>query len=173
MIRSQVIGALGAMVAVAVIGLVYFYAPILFMGVTIPADDPAHRMAFAVSWLLLPGLTLLAGVWAAARRGFYPDAIEGTRTPSDYGLEINLRYNTNTVEQVLLATIALVGLAEYLPLDRLVLIPAMTSLFAVGRITFWIGYLIHPMGRAFGMVLTIFPTILAFGWLTLTLIREV
>ena len=49
-----------------------------------------------------------------------------------------------------------------LPLDRLVLIPAMAALFGVGRIAFWIGYLVYPIGRAFGMVLTVAPTLGAY-----------
>ncbi len=169
--RKQLIGVAGAFVAALVVVVVYKTAALIFAAVALPADDPAHRMAFAARWLLLPGLTLLAGVWAAARRGFYPDAIDGTRTPANHALEINLRYNMNTLEQVVLAAIAWSGLALALPLDRLVLIPAMAWLFAVGRVTFWIGYLIHPMGRAFGMVLTILPTIMAFGWLTWALYR--
>jgi hypothetical protein len=43
--------------------------------------------------MLLPGLCLLLGVIVAARRGFFPDAIDGTRAPASGSLEINLRYN--------------------------------------------------------------------------------
>jgi hypothetical protein len=32
-------------------------------------------------------------------------------------------------------------------------------------ITFWIGYLLHPLARAFGMVLTVLPTLAAYLWL--------
>jgi hypothetical protein len=41
----------------------------------------------------------------------------------------------------------------------------MATLFAFGRAAFWAGYLIYPMGRAFGMVLTALPTIAAYAWL--------
>ena len=44
----------------------------------------------------------------------------------------------------------------------LAFIPAMAVLFVVGRITFWIGYLVFPIARAFGMVLTALPTIAAY-----------
>jgi hypothetical protein len=55
----------------------------------------------------LPGLCLLAGIGAAAdRRFFSADAIDGTRTPQSRGLEVNLRYNRNTLEQTVLAAIA-------------------------------------------------------------------
>jgi hypothetical protein len=52
-----------------------------------------------------------------------------------------------------------------LPQERLVLIPAAAILFGFGRATFWIGYLIYPTARAFGMVLTALPTIAAYVWL--------
>jgi MAPEG family len=133
--------------------------------VTLPADDTASRLAYAAHWLILPGVTLLAGIIAAGRRGFIADAIDGTRTPSSHSLEINLRYNQNTLEQTLLAAVAWAALAVVLARDELGLIPVMAFLFAFGRITFWIGYLLHPLVRAFGMVLTALPTIAAYVWL--------
>jgi hypothetical protein len=42
----------------------------------------------------------------------------------------------------------------------------------LGRLTFWIGYLIYPMGRAFGMVLTAVPTFAAYGWLVWRLLAR-
>jgi hypothetical protein len=38
-------------------------------------------------------------------------------------------------------------------------------LFAFGRVAFWIGYLLHPLARAFGMVVTALPTLAAYAWL--------
>jgi hypothetical protein len=134
------------------------------------SDDVQGRLAYVLTWLLLPGLALLIGVQAAARRGFYRDAIDGTRTPLNHALEINLRYNTNTVEQVILAAIAWTGLALYLPDNLLPVIPVLAVVFFVGRITFFIGYLIQPIARAYGMVLTAFPTLIAYAWLTWRLV---
>ena len=165
LLRKQLTGLGLSLVAFAVIALVLGQAPRLFAGVVPPGDDLTARLAFVARWLLVPGLTLLAGVIAAARRGFYRDAIDGTRTPASHALEINLRYNQNTLEQTVLAAIAWVGLGLTLPHDRLVLIPTMAALFGVGRIAFWVGYLLNPIARAFGMVLTVAPTIGAYGWL--------
>jgi hypothetical protein len=58
-------------------------------------------------------------------------------------------------------------MAPVLPRGELVLLPAMAFLFALGRIAFWIGYLLHPLARAFGMVLTVAPTLVAYLWLAL------
>jgi hypothetical protein len=163
--RKQLIGLAGALPAFVVVVLTARYASMLFGFAALPADDIAARLAFAAHWLLVPGLALLAGVWAAGRRGFIPDAIDGTRSPLSHSLEINLRYNQNTLEQAVLAAIAWINLGMVLPQERLVLIPAAAFLFGFGRAAFWVGYLIHPMARAFGMVLTVLPTIAAYLWL--------
>jgi hypothetical protein len=163
--RKQLLGILGALPGFIVVGWVILHAGSLFSSTAMTSGDSASRMAFAVGWMSIPGLCLLLGVIIAARRGFVADAIDGTRTPASHSLEINLRYNQNTVEQTLLACIAWMGLAICLPPADLVLIPAMATLFAIGRVTFWIGYLIHPMARSFGMVLTVLPTLGSYAWL--------
>jgi hypothetical protein len=163
--RKQIVGIAGALPAFVVVALTVKHASYLFAFVSLPADNLAGRLAFAVRWMLLPGICLLFGVIVAGRRGFVPDAIDGTRTPASRSLEINLRYNQNTLEQMILACIVWASLATSLPTVSLVLIPAMATLFAIGRLAFWVGYLIHPMGRAFGMVVTVVPTIASYAWL--------
>lgn len=129
-------------------------------------DDIAARLAFAVQWLVIPGLTLLAGIaLVSVRRFFSADAIDGTRTPASRSLEINLRYNQNTVEQIVLAAIARAGLALALPHERLSLIPAMAVLFGVGRVLFWLGYLAAPWARAIGYGFSFYPSVVALLWL--------
>lgn len=166
LLQRQLAGGAGAAGAIAVVLACWANAPALLSSITAPADDTASRLAFAAGWTILPGWCLLAGVFGASRRGFYADAIEGTRTPSARTLEINLRYNQNTIEQTILAAIAWFGLAVAMPRDQLILIAGMAILFAIGRVTFWVGYLIHPMARTFGMTLTVIPTIIAFAALT-------
>jgi hypothetical protein len=165
MLRKQILLLLGAAPAAFVVIAVWRAAPEFFGPASLPTDDTASRLAFAARWLLLPGVTLMAGIVAVGRRGFLPEAVDGTRTPANHGLEIDLRYNQNTLEQTVLAAIAWSGLALALPHPRLVLIPAMAGLFLIGRIAFWIGYRLDPLGRAFGMVLTVLPTLGAYVWL--------
>ena len=169
--RDQWIAVAGALPAMAVVATAGYLALSVRAYVALPADDTADRLAFALTWLLVPGLALLAGIVVAARRGFIADAIGGTRFPANYALEINLRYNQKTIEQTVLALVAWMGLALALPREQLVLIPVMAGLFGVGRLTFWIGYLLHPLGRAFGMVLTALPTVIAFGWLLVHVLK--
>src|ERR1700760_2184267 len=113
--RQQLITGLGAFCGGIVAVTVLLNARPLFGGLALPPDDTASRLALVVRWLLLPGVTLAAGVQVAARRGFLPGAIDGTRTPANRALEINLRYNQNTLEQTVLAAIAWAGLAIALP----------------------------------------------------------
>lgn len=170
-LRKQLIGAANSAAAAIVVAVVGLNAGALFGGVTLPANDQASRLAFAALWLAGPGVMLLAGIMGAARRGFHSDAIDGTRFPQAHTLEINLRYNTNTTEQLLLLAIALPGLALTLPQHRLALIPAIAVLFVFGRIAFWIGYHYRPMARTFGMALTAIPIMLSYGWLLVTALR--
>lgn len=168
--RNQLIVLGGALPAAILAWMVLRDADSLFPSAGPAAEDPGSRLAFAARWMLLPAVCLLAGVLGTStRRGFIPGAIDGTRTPENRSLEINLRYNQNTLEQTVLACIAWACLAVLLPSTHLALIPAMATLFAIGRAAFWIGYLIHPMGRAFGMALTAFPTIAAYVMLALRL----
>jgi uncharacterized membrane protein YecN with MAPEG domain len=171
MFRKQLIGFAGAVAAWVTLALIWMERA-AFAGYGPASDAPQDRLGYALTWLLLPGLALLVGIVAAARRGFYKDAIDGTRTPASPALEINLRYNQNTVEQVLLAAIAWAGLALKLPRDMLFVIPVMAVVFFVGRIAFFIGYLIDPIARAYGMVLTVFPTLVAYAWLTWRLLEH-
>jgi hypothetical protein len=164
-LHKQLVVMAGAALGVAVVVIVWANLPAWFNGTQPATDDTAGRLAFALRWLLAPGVALAVGVLAAGRRGFYADAIDGTRTPSDRGLEINLRYNQNTLEQTVLASIAWISLALVLPHRWLAVIPAMASLFLSGRAVFWVGYRIWPPLRAFGMVLTALPTFAAYVWL--------
>ena len=163
--RKQLLVVAQSVAAALVVAIVGCHATSLCAASVPAADDIATRLALAARWLLAPGCTLLAGVQVAAGRGFSPDAIDGTPTPKSHLLEITLRYNRNTVEQMLLAAIAWLGLALAVPHAALALIPAMAGLFVAGRLLFWIGYLVLPIARAFGMVLTALPTLAAFAWL--------
>jgi hypothetical protein len=165
MLRKQILVAAG--MAAALLVLLLLYASGVALRFPTPAgDDEAARLAFAARWLLVPAVCLLAGIGVTANgRFFIADAIDGSRdSPS---LEINFRYNQNTLEQTVLAAVAWSGLALALPHERLGLIPLLAVFFATGRATFWIGYLIAPWARAFGLGLTFYPTVVALIWLAI------
>jgi hypothetical protein len=117
----------------------------------------------------------LAGLGATANQRFLrADFIDGQRPAPDNDdrpgfMDVNLRYNLNTLEQAVLAAIAWTGLALELRPQDLGLIPALAGLFAAGRAAFWIGYLYRPWARAFGLGLTFYPTVGALVWLAFRL----
>jgi hypothetical protein len=171
MIRKQLLVAAGMALAVAVL-LLFASGTLALPQPTILIDDAAARLAFAAKWLLVPGFALLIGIAMVANRRFFSqDGIDGTRAPASPGLEINLRYNQNTLEQTLLVVIAWPLLALWLPAPRLGLIPVLAVLFGAGRAAFWIGYRIAPWARAFGFALTFYPTVAVFVWLAIQALR--
>jgi len=164
MLRKQLAVVLGA--GAAVVLLLFTWSRLSTLPLPVPdGDDAAARLAFAAHWLLLPGIALFFGIALVANQRFFvADAIDGGPSQSRR-IEIALRYNTNTVEQTLLAAIAWAGLALTLSHDMLKLIPAMAVSFLVGRVLFFIGYMIAPVGRALGLGLTAYPTFAALVWL--------
>ena len=95
-----------------------------------------------------------------SQQRFWSDKFRDGSDP-DIGsaMEINRRYLTNTLEQTFLATIGMLALSITVPFDSMNFIPALTILFVLGRICFWVGYHVNPYARAFGQVLTFIPTI--------------
>ncbi len=153
--------------ATAVVTLLVLWEHLADLNLPLPdADDAVSRLAFAARWLLLPALALFAGVAVVANQRFFvADAIDGARASQSRLIEITLRYNQNTLEQIALAAIAWAGLALTVPHAMLTLIPAMAIVFVAGRALFWIGYLINPVARALGMGLSAYPTFAALIWL--------
>jgi hypothetical protein len=164
MIRKQLAVVFG--ISAAVLLLLLTWSRLSTLPLPVPdGDDTATRLAFVAHWLLLPGLALLFGIGLVANQRFFvADAIDGGPSQSRL-IQIALRYNTNTVEQTILAAIAWFGLSLALSHDMLKLIPAMALSFLVGRILFLAGYLIAPVGRALGLGLTAYPTFAALVWL--------
>jgi hypothetical protein len=161
---KQLTVAFGTGAAVALLLLAWLRLPTLPLPMP-DGDDSAARLAFVAHWLPLPGLALLFGIGLVANQRFFvADAIDGGPSQSRL-IQIALRYNTNTLEQIVLAAIAWVGLALALPHDQLKLIPAMAISFLVGRVLFFIGYMIAPTGRALGLGLTAYPSFVALVWL--------
>lgn len=166
MVRKQLLVGVGMAAAVIVLIALYSMPGASAHFAPPVGDDESARLAYAARWMLLPGLCLLAGIaLASSRRFFSPDGIDGSRTPESRSLEINLRYNQNTLEETVLAAIAWSVLALTLPHERLGLIGMLAVVFTLGRALFWLGYLIAPWARAIGFGLTFYPTAVVLVWL--------
>lgn len=85
-------------------------------------------------------------------------------SPPSAQLRVPAAFLQNTLEQAFIAIVAHLALATLIAGSPLSLVPPAVLLFAIGRIAFLRGYPKGAGGRAFGMVLTMFPTILAYLW---------
>ena len=68
-------------------------------------------------------------------------------------------YASNILEQYLLSSGASLILSTHLSSDNMHVIPVLVILFTFGRITFALGYKYYHAYRAFGHMITAFPTV--------------
>lgn len=153
--------ALGIAGILTVVGGVYVFVPPLEM------PTAGDRVAFALRCAVFPALTLLVGILAVAQSRYESDAIDPLARAERGALVVHGRYVANTLEQLVLHVIAMLGLAVDGTAVGLRLVPALTACFVAGRILFWMGYLRDPMKRAPGFAMTIHPTVLVLGYLAL------
>jgi hypothetical protein len=134
------------------------------------AVDAGQQIAQTLPWLLVPAACLFVGIGFVANRRFLSeDAIDGGASPGRAAV-IASRYIQNTLEQAVLGTLVWLALAAIEPARAAVLVPMLATLFGIGRIAFWIGYLLAPWGRAFGFGLTFYPTAVALVWLIVRIV---
>jgi len=83
---------------------------------------------------------------------------------------IDGRVADNTLQQLVLFLVGLLGLSVTLPPDGLSVVAAVAITFVVARCIFWFGYRIHPLYRAPGFSSTAYLNLgmlLATLWLWL------
>ena len=164
MADSETLGAkqklIGLQIAVSVpLQLVFLWFGYRYFGFAGPAADTvSDRLAFAIGWQMLGALTLLAMIgFIAGARPTSNDVIDGNdKAPR---LEVQVRVQRNTVEQLLLMVVAHLALATLLPFAALKIIPVLACLFVISRMVYWIGYSINPLYRTLGFVATFYPNI--------------
>ncbi len=138
--------------------LAYFFIPLSLP----PLDTQEQRLIFTLRCQLFPVLMLLAGITAVSFNRFTSNAINPLAGGESDVMRVHLRYVSNTLEQLILFSIASLVLCTFLDSHSIKLIPILTTLFVLGRIAFWLGYLQHPLNRGFGMVVTLYPIVVMF-----------
>ena len=130
----------------------------------LPIDEPGARIAWALTWALVPVLTLMVSIMRVANYRFYtPEDIDGSGLTVGTSRVLVLRaILQNTLEQAALAVAAYLIWSAIMPLKWLRAIPVAAVLFVAGRILFTRGYEQGAPGRATGFGLTAYPT---FGML--------
>lgn len=159
MSRTQIAIGLWA-AAAAVLIAAAFWA----VGLGLPEGWGADRLRLSAGCAAAVASTLIFALLRVSLRRFFHAADApgaGLSAPSD-GIRVPLAILQNTLEQVVLASIAYLAFAASAPAHLLPLLPLFAGLFLLGRLAFWIGYRHGATGRTFGYVLTFFPTLLLY-----------
>ncbi|CAF1092440.1 unnamed protein product [Rotaria sp. Silwood1] len=123
-------------------------------------SSAADRIAYALRWTGLEGISMVTAVWCVIGvRSKY--GIEPTATEGNHHLQMAQRILTNTTESFLTFTAAKLALASVLESNNLRIIPALSSLFILGRYTFDAA-INHP-SRSFGYTINAVATFTAYG----------
>ena len=156
--QDQKIVAVGAAGGVAAMLLLVW-----FLSKAIPppaiADAPGDRIAFGLHWAAVAALPFLLMVIAIGNSRFLSDAIDPTMGKESPKLVVDGRVADNTLQQLALFLVGMMGLAITLPVYRLNVVAAVSITFFVMRFAFWIGYRIKPAYRAFGFSSTAFMNV--------------
>jgi MAPEG family len=155
---SLLLGACGVVAA----GLLWRQ---LAAGIAAPSDgvNLAGRVGLALAWLLPALLVLWAMLLAQMGARFLGGVFDPLAGKDGRFLAVNQRIITNTVEHASVFVPALLALAAGVDREHMPLVLALPLVFAAGRVAFWAGYLVAPLGRGIGMAATVAATAGALG----------
>lgn len=137
----------------AFIGGLYFYTP-----------QPSGLSPFTI-WgasISIPILCLIIGIALAARHRHFVSHIDGSPPEAGSRLDIILRYNQNTQEQIIVFAGASALACALIPEIAMGLMPIMSLWFGIMRAAFYQGYKRRPVLRAFGFAGTFHPSVILF-----------
>lgn len=155
-------GVLALIACFIILGISYVLLPRVFLF----PDALAERIAFALQVDLFIMFWIVVGVRMVSRGRLRSEAdINGSAFgPPSSKIAIKIAFLQNTLEQAVSALGAHLALATLVSGSALSFLVGATVLFAAGRITFYVGYPYGAGGRAFGMVMTMLPTVLGYLW---------
>jgi len=151
---DQKIVAVGA--ASGVVSMMILVA-LLYWNLPIPdgMDNPFDRVIFTLRMNLVAALPLFIGIVTVGNNRFLSEAIDPLRHAEDRATIINGRFVDNTLQQNFLFLVGTLALSTFLEAASMKLMVALTLVFVIARIVFWIGYR-DPLYRAPGMAATIY-----------------
>lgn len=120
------------------------------------------RLAAALRWDVLVLACLVLSIGALARHRFFtPADINGSGlTAGTDKAKVMQAVLQNTLEQAVIAVLAHLLWAAAAPAAWFAAMPAAAVLFAIGRLSFALGYRHGAPARAFGFALTFYPTVI-------------
>lgn len=128
------------------------------------AAQTADRLAYAAAWLLPPALLLFVMTMAIGIARFRSDGIDPTAGADSRFITVSNRALANTVEQSLIFALGALAMAALTPAGQLGLLGALSLLFVLARVAFWVGYLRDPMWRYAGFALTAEINVVLLAW---------
>jgi hypothetical protein len=156
--REQQIVTIGAMSGVVSMLLSMW---LLYALLPAPAGmrDQLDGVLYALRWLPLAALPLLAMIVSVGNARAMGPAIDPTLGAEDQAMRINIRVVGNTLEQFVLFAAGSLGLAASIDPVRVKVVGAAAMVFVAARVAFWVGYRIHPLYRAAGFAATAYLNI--------------
>lgn len=145
--------------------LAAWIASVLFIGVYyvfVPTPMTIPPFTQWAAGMGVPVLSLIIGVGLAARHRFFVGHIDGTAPEAGSRLDLILRYNQNTLEQVVIFAGATALALALMPELGTRIVPALSLWFGFMRIAFYQGYKRRPALRAFGFAGTFHPSVVLF-----------
>ncbi|ARS26440.1 MAPEG family protein [Sphingomonas sp. C8-2] len=151
----------GLVFCVLVLAVAWWLVPTLFR---LPGGDIASLATFWSGSALLTMFWVLVGFSMVSRgRRHSLDDIRGSAfaspTPS---IAIFVAFLQNTIEQTLMAVVVPIAVLLLAGAWTVPLVAGQVLLFAIGRVTFLMGYRKGAGGRAFGLAVTALPTLAGF-----------
>lgn len=119
-------------------------------------------VAAQAQWLAIP--LLVAVFLVMLKRGRSEDLIQGAASAGTPGILGSLL--TNTLEQTVLAVLALSAFVVVSPPDLGAVVQVFVALFCAGRLLFFAGYAANPLWRFYGFSLNFYASVflLALAW---------
>lgn len=120
--------------------------------------DFSAKLQFALRYQIVGVMWMIFCMWSVIAKRF-PSPAVNPMSGYEHLTEIPKNIMTNSLEQLMMSVLTQFSLLTYLDGDETKkIIPMLTIMFIVGRITFWAGY---PTYRSFGFWVTMWPTQIA------------
>jgi len=120
--------------------------------------DRNQAVGFA---LIVAALSLAWGIGLAAKTRHLSQNIDGTAPAEGTPLDLTLRYISNTSEQLLLFSLAVISFGLVANESLVIrLLPVLGIWFVIARALFYIGYRYNPLARSIGFAGTFHPTLI-------------
>ena len=133
-------------------------------------DALGERIAYALRANVVALVPLFLMLITIGNSRFFSDAIDPTRRAESEKVQVDGRVAGNTLEQSFGFAVASLAVSTLVSFEHLQVVWAATIVFVVARMTFWIGYRMHPLYRAPGFAATAYLNLGMIGYVLYRLI---